>query len=226
VAQQIEENSQERLPLSRGRVLRCALALVDEAGIGSLTIRSLAQALGAKPMSLYHYVANKGEILDGIVDLVFSEIELPSAEGSWRSEMYRRANSVREVLSRHTWAIGLLESRTTPGPATLRHHDATLGTLRGAGFSVQMTAHAYALLDSYIYGFALQEAALPLTGPKPVAEVAEPMLAQFSADDYPHLLEMATEHVLQPGYDSGNEFEIGLEVILEALARWIPDNHH
>jgi hypothetical protein len=148
----------------------------------------------------------------------------PSAEGSWRSEMYRRANSVREVLSRHTWAIGLLESRTTPGPATLRHHDATLGTLRGAGFSVQMTAHAYALLDSYIYGFALQEAALPLSGPATVAEVAEPMLRQFAAGDYPHLLEMATEHVLRPGYDFGDEFEIGLDVILEALARWIPDN--
>ena len=224
MAQQISESSEERVPLSRDRVLRCAVALADEAGIGSLTIRSLAQALGAKPMSLYHYVANKGEILDGIVDLVFSEIELPSAEGAWRSEMHRRASSVREVLSRHTWAIGLLESRTTPGPATLRHHDATLGALRRAGFSVQLTAHAYALLDSYIYGFALQEAALPLTGSKPRAEVAEPMIQLFSAGDYPHLLEMATEHVLRPGYDFGDEFEIGLDVILEALARWIPDN--
>jgi AcrR family transcriptional regulator len=135
---------------SRERLLLCAVAIADDAGIGSLTIRSLAQSLGAKPMSLYHYVAHKEEILDGVVDLVFSEIELPSAEGNWRSEIHRRAHSVRQVLRRHPWAIGLLESRTSPGPATLRHHDATLGVLRRAGLSVKMTAHAYALLDSYI----------------------------------------------------------------------------
>ena len=124
-------------------------------------MRSLAQELGVKPMALYYHVANKDEILDGIVDLVFSEIELPSANGDWRSEIVRRANSARRVLRRHPWAIGLMESRKAPGPATLRHHDATIGTLRAAGFSVEMTAHAYALLDSYIYGFALQEAPCP-----------------------------------------------------------------
>jgi AcrR family transcriptional regulator len=152
-----------RTRLSRERVLSSALALVDESGIGSLTIRSLAHAMGTRPMSIYHYVANKDEILDSLVDLVFSEIDLPSDDGGWRSGMYRRANSVRAVLQRHTWAIGLLESRTSPGPATLRHHEATLGVLRRAGFSMEMTSHAYALLDSYIYGFALQEAALPLS---------------------------------------------------------------
>jgi hypothetical protein len=174
-------------------------------------------------MSVYYHVANKDQILDGIIDLVFSEIELPSAGGDWRSELRRRAASARRVLRCHPWAIGLMESRTTPGPATLRHHDAVLGALRGAGFSVEMTAHAYALLDSYVYGFALQEASLPFKGPETVADVAEPMMQQFPADEYPHLVEMATEYVLQPGYDFGDEFEFGLNVILDALTKSIPD---
>lgn len=206
-------------PLSRERVLHGALAVADAGGIGSLTIRSLAQALGVKPMSVYHHVANKDEILDGIVDLVFQEIELPSADGDWRSELRRRAESARRVLRRHPWALGLLESRTTPGPATLRHHNAVLGILRGAGFSVRMAAHAYALLDSYVYGFALQETTLPFDGPQSVTDVVEPMTRQAFADAYPHLVEMATEHVLRPGYDFGDEFDFGLDVILDALTQ-------
>ena len=210
----------ERAPLSRERVLRGAVAVADAAGIGALTMRSLARELGVKPMSLYYYVASKDEILDGIVDLVFSEIELPSAGGDWRAEMRRRANSARRALRRHPWAIGLLESRANPGPATLHHHDATLGVLRGAGFSVEMTAHAYALLDSYIYGFALQEASLPFN-PETVTEATEAIMQQ-SAGEYPHLTEMATEHILLPGYDFGDEFGIGLGMILDALTRSMP----
>src|ERR1039457_3625465 len=216
------ESPGERAPLSRERVLRGAVAVADEGGIGSPTMRPPAPGLGVKPRSLYHHVANKDEILDGIVDLVFSEIELPSPDGDWRPEMHRRAISARLVLRCHPWAIGLMESRSTPGPATLRHHDATIGTLRGAGFSVQMTAHAYALLDSYIYGFALQEASLPFN-PETVTEATEAIMQQF-AGEYPHLTEMATEHILQPGYDFGDEFEIGLTVILDALARSIHGN--
>ena len=207
-----------RPALSRERVLRTAVAVADASGIAGLTIRSLAEELGVKPMSVYHHVANKDEILDGIVDLVFNEIELPSADGDWRSEMRRRAHSARQVLRRHPWAIGLLESRTTPGPATLRHHDAVIGALRAGGFSVELTAHAYALLDSYIYGFALQEASLPFKGPETVPGVAEPMMRQFPPGEYPHLVEMATEFVLQPGYDFGNEFDFGLNMILDALS--------
>jgi len=173
-------------------------------------------------MSVYYYVANKSEILDGIVDEVFSEIDLPPDNGDWRSEIRQRAKSARQVLSRHPWAIALLESRKAPGPATLRHHDAMISTLRKAGFSVEMTAHAYALLDSYVYGFAIQEAALPFESPETVAEVAEPMMEQFPAGEYPHLVEMATEYILQPGNDFGNEFEFGLNVILDALTRSIP----
>ncbi|WP_158851708.1 TetR/AcrR family transcriptional regulator [Saccharothrix deserti] len=220
---QVGDRTANRAPLSRERVLRAAVAIADAGGVGSLTMRSLADELGVKPMSLYHHVANKDEILDGIVDLVFSRIELPSPGGDWRHEMHRRATSARDVLRRHPWAIGLLESRTTPGPATLRHHDATIGTLRRAGFSVAMTAHAYALLDSYVYGFAVQEAALPFHGPDTAAEVTEEIMRHFSPDDYPHLVEMATEHVLRPGTDFADEFEFGLTAILDALAGWITD---
>jgi AcrR family transcriptional regulator len=220
MAKSVSERPAERAPLSRERVLRGAVAVADASGIAALTMRSLASEIGVKPMSLYHYVASKDEILDGIVDLVFSEIELPAADGDWRAQMRRRANSARLALRRHPWAIGLMESRANPGPATLRHHDSTLGTLRAAGFSVAMTAHAYALLDSYIYGFALQEAALPFSA-ETVTESTEAIMQRF-AGEYPYLTEIATERILQPGYDFGDEFEVGLTVILDALTRSIP----
>jgi AcrR family transcriptional regulator len=207
-----------REPLSRARVLHGAMAVADRGGgIAGLTIRSLAGELGVKPMSVYHYVANKDEILDGIVDLVFGEIDLPSIAGDWRVEMAQRARSARNALRRHPWAIALMESRTAPGPATLRHHDAVLGSLRAAGFSRRMTAHAYALLDSYTYGFALQEAGLPFDGPNTVTDVAEPILQRFTTGNYPHMVDMATNYYLQPGYDFGEEFEFGITVILNAL---------
>lgn len=213
------EGRRARPRLSRQRVLRTAMSVADDGGIAALTIRSLAQELGVKPMSVYHYVANKEEILDGIVDAVFSEIELPRVGADWRAEMRRRAHSVRTVLSRHRWAIGLLESRPTPGPATLRHHDAVLGTLRAAGFSREMTAHAYALIDSFTYGFALQEASLPLAAQGIVADVADPDpdLAQFTDGEYPHMAAMVTEHYVQPDYRFGDEFDFGLDLILDAL---------
>jgi AcrR family transcriptional regulator len=214
-----KDHPSKRPQLSRERVLDCAVDLADESGIAALTIRSLAQAMGTKPMSLYHYVANKDEILDGIVDLVFNEISLPSPEGDWRAEMLRRGHAVRSALKRHPWAVGLLESRTSPGPATLRHHEATLATLRAAGFSIQLTAHAYALLDSYIYGFALQEAALPFDGPDTAPEVTTPIVQLFSSGQYPYMVEIATEHVLKPGYDFGDEFDFGLDLILDGLAQ-------
>jgi AcrR family transcriptional regulator len=205
--------------LSRDRVLRGAVSVADAGGIDGLTIRSLAQSLGVKPMAVYYYVANKEEILDGIVDLVFSEIALPEVGGDWRAEMRRRAHSARRVLRAHPWAIGLMESRTSPGPATLRHHDVVIATLRAAGFSHQLTAHAYAALDRYTYGFALQEAGLPFEESGTVGEVAEPIMEQFSTGGYPHLVEMATDYYLQPGYNFGDEFEWGLDLILDGLDR-------
>jgi AcrR family transcriptional regulator len=217
-----KDRREERVPLSRERVLLGAVAVADAGGIAGLTIRSLAQELGVKPMAVYHYVANKSEILDGIVDVVFNEIDLPPRSGDWENEIRQGAASARAALRRHPWALGLLESRKTPGPATLRHHDNMIGTLRAAGFSVEMTAHAYALIDSYVYGFALQEVALPFEGSETVTDVAEPMIGGFDDGQYPYLVEMATEFILQPGYDFGDEFEIGLNVILDGLTRSLP----
>jgi AcrR family transcriptional regulator len=208
----------DRPRLSRDRVLAAAVALADRGGLGSLTIRSLADALGARPMSVYHYVANKEEILDGIVDVVFSEIDLPTVGEDWRREMTRRAHSARRVLRGHPWAVPLLESRTSPGPATLAHHDAVLGTLRAAGFSRELTAHAYALLDAYVYGFAIQEASLPFEGPDGVGDVADPIMELTATGAYPHMVDMVTSYYLRPGYDFGDEFEFGLDLVLDALA--------
>ena len=215
---QTDPDAAPRTPLTRQRVLRAAVALADRGGVGALSMRKLAQELGVEAMSLYNHVANKDDILDGIVDVVFGEIELPAGEAGWEAAMRRRAVSAREALRRHPWATGLMESRRTPGPANIRHHDAVLGVLRNAGFPVELAAHAYSLLDSYIYGFALQEASLPFQTPEETAEVAQEIMAAFPADDYPHLAEIATEHALQPGYDYGNEFLYGLDLILDGLA--------
>jgi AcrR family transcriptional regulator len=206
-----------RAPLSRDRVLRAAVARADQDGISSLSMRKLGEALGVEAMSLYNHVASKSDLLDGMIDIVFSEIDLPSGSGDWKAAMRRRAISARRVLRRHPWAIGLMESRTSPGPATLRHHDAVLGCLRRAGFSIELTAHAYALLDSYIYGFALQERGLPFSTPAESSALAHAMLARFPADQYPHLTELTLNHVLQAGYDYGNEYGFGLDLILNGL---------
>jgi AcrR family transcriptional regulator len=206
-----------RVRLSKDKVLRGAMAVADAGGIASLTIRSIAQELGVKPMSVYHHVANKDAIIDGIVDLVFSEIDLPVPGRGWKPEIRRRSVSAREALRRHPWAIQLLQSRTNPGPATMRHHDAVIGTLREAGFSVVKTAHAFALVDSYVFGFALSEAALPIHGPETVPEVAEQMMGAFDPAEYPYLVEFSVKHILKPGYDFGAEFEYGLTRVLDAL---------
>jgi AcrR family transcriptional regulator len=205
--------------LSRDEVLRAAVAYADEHGIASLSMRKLGEALAVEAMSLYNHVANKDDLLDGMVDHVFGEIVMDPGASGWRQAMRLRAISAREVLSRHRWAIGLLDSRASPGPATLRHHDAVLGSLRAGGFSVPMAAHAFAVLDSYIYGFALQEAALPFEGPQETEDLAQAILEGMPADEYPHLTELAVEHVLQPGYEFGNEFEFGLDLILDGLER-------
>ncbi len=207
----------DRAPLSRERILDGAMRVADGGGLASLTIRSLAQELGVKPMSVYHYVGGKDEIIDGIVDLVFGEMDLPGTQGSWRTQLRLRCESTRRVLRRHPWAIPLLQSRTSPGPATLRHLDAVIGCLRGAGFSLEATAHAYALIDSYVYGFAMSEASLPINGPETVTEVAQSMMFRHLAADYPNLLEFTTGHILQPGYDFGLEFDHGLRLVLDAL---------
>ena len=212
-----------RVAVTRQRALEAAVGLADAGGIAAVTMRRVAQELGVEAMSLYHHVANKGDILDGMVDVVFAQIDLPAAGEDWRGEMSRRAHSAREVLRSHPWAVGLMESRTTPGPATLRHHDAVLGCLRGAGFPIPLTAHAYAALDSYIYGFALQEATLPFESGEQTQELAGTMTEQFAAGEYPHLVEFAVEHVMAPGYAFGDEFGFGLDLLLDGLERALAD---
>lgn len=204
--------------LSRERVLHAAVALADREGLEALTMRRLARKLGAGTMTLYHYVANKDDLLDAMIDVVFSEIDLPATDADWRTAMCERAASVREALARHPWATGLMELRTKPGPASLRHHEAVLECLRGAGFSIEDATHAYWILDSYIYGFAIQEASLPFGTPEELAEMAEIVLPQVPAADYPRLNEAAAAS-LESGYDYTDEFEFGLDLILDGLER-------
>jgi AcrR family transcriptional regulator len=206
-----------REPLTPQRVITAAVKLADVIGVEALTIRKLAAELDVKPMTIYHHVANKDAILDGMVDLVFSEIDLPPTDVGWRAAIRQRAVSARAALHRHPWAAPLMESRTSPGPATLRHHDAVLGCFRAGGFSIEMTAHAYAVVDAFIYGFALQEASLPATGGGEMADLAQSMTAAMPVGEYPHLVEFTTEHVLRPGYDFGHEFDFGIDLVLDGL---------
>ena len=219
-----------RVPLSKERVLRAGVALAARDGIESLTMRKLAAEVGVGVMTLYYYVPNKDELLDGMVDIVFSEIELPSTDGDWKTAMRQRAISTREALNRHRWAVGLMESRSTPGPASLRVHNAVLACLREAGFSIEMTIHAYSVQDAYIYGFALQEKSLPFESAEESAAVAEEQVRQFAelaeerqfaalAEEFPYLAEVVAGHVAKVGYDFASEFEYGLDLILDALEK-------
>ncbi len=211
-----------RVPLTRERALATALALADAEGLESLTMRRLARELGVEAMSLYHHVANKDDILDGMADMVFTEIELPSHDVDWKTAMRQRAESQRAALLRHPWALSILESRTSPGSATLRHHDAVLGRCRAAGFSVEMSAHAFSLIDSFIYGFVLQEITLPFQDDN-VEEQVEEIIGHLSPEQYPHLTELTVEHVMREGYSYGAEFDYGLRLILDGLERAAAD---
>jgi AcrR family transcriptional regulator len=217
MATQAVARAERRVPLTRDRVLRTAMEVADAGGLETLTMRTLGQELGVGPMALYRHVANKDDLVDAMVDLVFAEIGLPSTGADWKTAMRDRAVAVYEALTRHRWAIGLMESRRHPGPANLQHHDAVIGCLLDAGFDMAMAAHAYSVLDAYIYGFALTKATLPFDSDEEVAEVAETMLQPFPANAYPNLAAFITEHAMQPDYDYGDEFENGLDLILDGL---------
>jgi AcrR family transcriptional regulator len=205
-----------RTPLSRPRVLQAGVVLADEAGLEAFSMRGLAQELGVVPMALYKHVANKDELLDGMVDIVFSEIELPARDLEWRSAMRRRAISTRQALRRHSWAIGMMESRH-PGPANLRNHNAVMGCLREAGFSFEVAVHAYSVQDAYIYGFALQEKDLGFATAESAGEAAQRRADTIGAlDDYPYLAEVVTK-LPETGYDNAIEFAWGLDLILDGL---------
>jgi AcrR family transcriptional regulator len=219
MAERVDAGTESRAPWTRERILRAAVDLADTGGIESLSMRRLSQQLGGGAMSLYNHIANKDDLLDGMIDLVFTEIEVPCDGSDWAASMRQRATSVRHALARHGWAVGLMESRSSPGPATLTHHDAVLGCLRRAGFSVALAAHAFSTLDSYIYGFALQKRNLPFHTPEETSELAAAIMADFPSEAYPHLAELTTEHVLQPGYHYDDEYAFGLDLILEGLER-------
>ncbi|MGZ6643529.1 MAG: TetR/AcrR family transcriptional regulator [Solirubrobacteraceae bacterium] len=202
-------------------MLRTAVALADERGTEELTMRKLAKELGVEAMSLYNHVANKGDLLDGMIDLVFSEIEPPAAGGDWKAELRKRAISTREALLRHRWAVGEMEGRTSHGPSNLKVHDAVLGCLRAAGFSIEMTVHAMSMQDAYIYGFALQQTDMSPQTPEDFAAEAQRQMVEYAGAlaDYPHLVEVVGGYVAQAGYDYDAEFLFGLDAILDALQR-------
>jgi AcrR family transcriptional regulator len=202
-------------------VLRTAITLADQRGASELTMRKLANELGVEAMSLYNHVANKDDLLDGMIDIVFSEIEPPASGGDWKAELRKRAVSTRAALRRHRWAVGEMEGRTNHGPSNLRIHDAVLGCQRAAGFSVEMTVRAYSVQDAYIYGFALQETDMSSQTPEELAAEARRQMVEYEAvlADYPHLLEIVGGYVARFGYDYDTEFLFGLDVILDGLER-------
>jgi len=204
--------------ITRNGAIAAAVTIADRDGIESLSMRKLARELGVEAMSLYHHVSNKSDILDGMVDVAFTQMGALPRDRPWAEVMRVRAHAMRTVLRRHPWALGLLESRTTPGPATLQQHDDVLRCLREAGFTLADAGHALALLDSYIFGFVLQEITLPFETSEELVEVTDSILAAQAAEAYPYLTQMAQEHVMQPGYSFGNEFDYGLDLILNGLS--------
>jgi AcrR family transcriptional regulator len=221
MTRQAQASAEPRIPLNRERVLAAAIALADRGGFESLTMRKLAKELGVEAMSLYNHVANKDDILDGIIEIVFSEIEPPSTEVDWKTAMRQRAISTREALARHRWAIGLMEGRASHGPANLSLHNAVLGCLRAAGFSMEMTVHAYSVQDSYIYGFALQERDMTPESADDFSAVAQRQMHEYQAvlDGYPHLVEVVGGYIAESGYDYATEFVFGLDLILNGLEK-------
>ncbi len=214
-----------RARLSRELVLRAALEIADEGGLEALTMQRIGQRLGVEAMSLYRHVRNKEDILDGIVDLVFGEIELPADGVEWLRALRMRAVSTREALGRHPWAVGRMESRLQPGTANLHHHDGVLGMLFGAGFSSAGATHAYSLLDAYIYGFALQERNTRVNTPDALREVTSDVIERMAGDEYPHMQRVGRE-LMVTGFDFRSEFEFGLELILGAIEQLPKTDDH
>lgn len=213
-----KQKKTKRLPVTKERALDVAIALADAEGLEALTMRRLAQDLKVEAMSLYHHFANKDAILDGMIDRVFAEMVLPEGP-DWKAAIRARQHSARAALRKHRWAVAVIESRRNPGPASLTHHDAVLGCLRAGGLSIPLTAHAYALLDAHLFGFVLQENTLPFETPEETQALATQILASQAADAFPHLAELTREHILKPGYAYADEFDYGLELILDGLTQ-------
>ena len=218
MARKTAKRTEPRIPLSRDRVLSAAIALADEGGIEALSMRKLAQELGVEAMSLYNHVANKDDVLDGIVEAVASEMAASSDEGDdWKKAIRKSAISAYETLLRHPWAHSLW-MRQKPGSSRLGHGDSTLGTLRGAGFSKDLTYHAYHILESYVLGYTQQVLNFRALDTRVYEDIAASFVRGDFADEFPHF----TEHVLQhtePHHDDESAFELGLDLILDGLER-------
>lgn len=208
-----------RPPLSPDRIITAAVAVADRDGLAGVSMRSVGRELRVEAMSLYHHIADKDALLDGLADRIVATIELPSADLPWRRAMADRAASARSVLSAHPWALGLIESRRSPGPALFRHHDAVLGNLRTNGFDVALAAHAFSAIDAYVYGFVLTETTLPIGPDEDIGAFVEQLGDLLDPERYPHLFEQLQEQVMAQGYDYGDEFDDGLELILDGLER-------
>jgi len=212
-----------RPALSRDRIIEAAVRVADRGGLVQVSMRNVGKELGVEAMSLYHHLAGKEHLLDGLANWIFTRIELPEPAQPWRRAMADRAASARRVLSEHPWALGLIESRRAPGPALLRHHDAVLGCLRGNGFSIALSAHAFSAIDAYVYGFVLTELSLPFDPAGGVDEFVDEVRPLLPAEAYPHLAELLTEHVMRHGYSFADEFDYGLDLILDSLAARLGD---
>nr|WP_281360157.1 TetR/AcrR family transcriptional regulator [Isoptericola halotolerans] len=203
--------------MNSARIVEAAVAVADDGGLTAVSMRQVGRRLGVEAMSLYHHLANKDALLDALADWVYTQVRLPAVGDPWRAAMAARAASARQVLARHPWALGLVESRRTPGPALLRHHDVVLGCLRAGGFPVAMASQAFATIDSYVYGFVLTEQSLPFAASDDVEEFVDEM--ELPQDRYPHLAEMVSELVVGGGYRFADQFDDGLELVLDGLER-------
>lgn len=213
-------------PLTRERILHEAAALADDIGIDALSMRKLGQQLGVEAMSLYNHITNKDDLLDGLLDLALAEIALPALSDDWKTGMRTRAHSARDMFLRHPWALQIMETRTNPGPATLRYYDSVIACLRQGGFSMALTAHAFAALDSYIYGFALQELKLPFETGDELVELASDISQKIPDECYPHFSEMLAWHASKVDYRFGDEFSWGLELLLNGLEQAKHNENH
>ena len=208
-----------RPALSPERIIEAAVRVADEGGLSQVSMRNVGRELGVEAMSLYHHLAGKEALLDGLATWVFTQIQLPDASEPWRDAMASRAGSARRVLALHPWGLGLIQSRRAPGPALLRHHDAVLGCLRGSGFSVADAAHAFSVLDAYVYGFVLTEVSLPFEPDEGAEGFVDDIQDLLDPTAYPHLVELIAEQVTGQHYDYAHEFELGLDLILDGIGR-------
>lgn len=216
-ARKPEKRTNRREPLTREHILRTAIRVADAEGLDALSMRRLAQEVGVEAMSLYHHVANKDAVLDGIADLVVAEIAVPEIRGDWRAEMRKRSTSAHEVFLRHPWAALLVGTRVNVGPAMLRYVNATLGCLREAGFSWVLADRAWNTLDSHVFGFTLQELSFPLARDE-YASAARMFLPMLPVEQYPYMRAL-TELVSEGEHHGVQDFQLGLDLLLDGLER-------